>query len=213
MNRKTIWFLSAGALLFIAATAPEPLRVPEGNGNPVLVDGQFSPGEWEDAAKIPVNDAITLFVKQYRGHVFLGVHCPSFRLKWCDLFICPDGKTINQLHVSAQLGERKLSTGGKEPDFRWGDTKDWYANEGRWDEQKLQELVKAGKNANEARAEVIYVSDGFEYQIKLDKFKSRQWRIRLSIGNYIHPDIKDYIFPLRTERNTTDGWLELVFGD
>ena len=71
-----------------------------------------------------------------------------------DLFLSPDAKTIRHFHVSAQLGERLLNeTPGvdDDPEFVWGDTSGWYANEIRWNAGKVQALVKAGKNQGDAQ--------------------------------------------------------------
>jgi hypothetical protein len=49
------------------ADAPKRLTVPEGNGKPVLLDGIFAPGEWDDALKVPIHDRIDLFLKKIPG--------------------------------------------------------------------------------------------------------------------------------------------------
>ena len=55
------------------AGAPAEIRVPEGNGVPVITDGLFSPGEWDDAHRLALTPSVQLYVKQYRGVVFIGV--------------------------------------------------------------------------------------------------------------------------------------------
>ena len=188
------------------------LVVPAGNGTPVLIDGTFSPGEWEDAAALKVSEEITLYVKQYRGHVFIGVHCPEFKVKVCDLFINAGGSDIWKFHVSAQLVEMLLLKDGSPADRRPGKTKLWYANEVRWDEKALNEIVKAGKKTrDQAFPEVVYPYDGFEFQIKLEKFNKNRWLIRVAVLYTV--DGKEYFFPRDTKKNNTAGWLELIFTD
>jgi hypothetical protein len=47
--------------------------VPQGNGAPVITDGLFSQGEWDDALRIPLGETVALHLKEYRGVVFIGV--------------------------------------------------------------------------------------------------------------------------------------------
>ena len=127
---------SAGLL---GQTPPTTVRVPEGNGRPILTDGIFTPGEWDDAIKIQIRPDIQLLLKKSAGFVFLGLKYSPFTLSVVDLFISPDGQAVRQLHVSAQLGERLLvgaAGPGEDPPFIWGATSDWYANEIRWDAKR-----------------------------------------------------------------------------
>ena len=65
-----ISFLTEAAI--IAASVPgslpvdaETVKVPEGDGRSVLLDGLFSPGEWEDAEKINVRPNVSLYLKKH----------------------------------------------------------------------------------------------------------------------------------------------------
>jgi len=188
------------------------LVVPTGNGTPVLIDGTFSPGEWKDAAALKFNKVITLYLKEYKGHVFIGIHCPEFKVKVCDLFINAGSSDIWKFHVSAQLLECILLKDGSPSDFRPGKTKDWYANEVRWDQKALDEIIKSGeKTRDQAFPEVVYPYDGFEFQIKLEKFNKKQWLIRVAVLNTV--DGKEYFFPSDTKKTKTTGWLELIFSN
>lgn len=51
----------------------KPVVVPRGDGSPVITDGIFTAGEWDDATKIVVNDDVTLYLREQRGVVFVGV--------------------------------------------------------------------------------------------------------------------------------------------
>jgi hypothetical protein len=202
-------FLASRALL---AQAPQSVRVPEGNGKPILTDGIFSPGEWDDALKVPIKPNIELLLKKSAGFIFIGIRYTPFTLSVVDLFISPDGKAIRNLHVSAQLGERLLNdtaVAGKEPEFIWGDTTGWYANEIRWNERKVQALIKEGKNGGEAQEASLYKYDGFEFQIRQAKFGSDEWLLRLETPTA--PDWeKPVVFPEGTDTASTRGWLKLV---
>src|SRR4030042_6483209 len=88
-------FLASRALI---AQVPQSVRVPEGNGKPILTDGIFSPGEWDDALKVPIKPNIELLLKKSAGFVFVGIRYIPFTLSVVDLFISPDGKAIRHLH-------------------------------------------------------------------------------------------------------------------
>ena len=207
--------ITAGLFLASAGLAgqalPATVRVPEGN-RPILTDGIFSPGEWDDAMKIQIRPDLQLLLKKSAGFVFIGLKYSPFTLSVVDLFISPDGKAVRQLHVSAQLGERLLggaAGAGDSPPFIWGDTADWYANEIRWDAGKVQALTKEGKDAGEAQQTALFRYDGFEFQIRQSKFDTDEWLIRLE--SPMPPDwSKPVVFPVGTSLASTQGWLKLT---
>ncbi len=213
-NSKIEEFLKAIPASSVTQPIPDEtksIRVPEVNGEPVLLDGLFSPGEWENAKKIDLHPNVSLFLKQTNGHVFLGVKITPFQTASVNLFLSPDGKNIHQLHTSAQIGERLVhedSGRNDNPSFIWGNSSEWYANEIRWDNKKMQALMKQGKDRNEAQELSFFTYDGFEFQIKQSKFSSDQWMFRIEVP--MAPDFdKPVIFPAGTEMKTTDGWLRL----
>jgi len=189
----------------------ESIKVPEGNGKPVLIDGIFSPGEWEDAEKIDVSQNVSLYLKKYRGHIFVGVKVTPYRTFVVDLFISPDGKSIHHLHASAQISERQVNENSgpwDNPSFIYGFSSDWYANEIRWDNEKMQALMKEGKSRDEAQEMSYFKYDGYEFQIKQSKFSSNNWLFRIEVP--ILPDFdKPVIFPANTEITSTRGWMRL----
>lgn len=204
--------------MFLSALAAvgqdrQVVRVPEGNGRPILIDGIFSPGEWDDALKISIRPNVELLLKKNAGFIFVGIRYIPFRIAVVDLFISPEGETIHQLHASAQLGERILNeTPGisDDPEFVWGDTAGWYGNEIRWSEVKMRALMKEGKSQGEAQMAALYKYDGFEFQIRQSKFGSREWRVHLETPT--GPDwTKTTVFPEGTDAASTAGWLKLEF--
>ena len=187
------------------------IKIPEGNGNPVLTDGLFSEGEWEDAVAADIHEKVTLLFKKFRGHIFIGIKLPGETGPAVDLFISPESGGIHQLHVSAQLAERILSPlpEGDDPPWVPGRTVDWYANEFRWDERKIQEIM-AAENITRSQAfpQASYPCDGVELQIKASKFDGRVWRIRFVI--FLPPDFENpVVYPPRSEEKNTSGWIEL----
>jgi hypothetical protein len=189
----------------------ESINMPEGDGRPILLDGLFSPGEWDDAKKIDIHQNVSLYLKKYRGHVFVGIKITPFKTSVVDMFISPDGKTISHLHASAQIGERVVNENSglwENPPFIWGYSVDWYANEIRWDNGKMQDLIKQGKSQNEAQEMSFFKYDGFEFQIKESKFSSDHWLFRIEVP--MAPDFdKPIIYPSGTEMKSTKGWIKL----
>lgn len=189
------------------------LTAPEGNCLPVLIDGIFSTDEWTDAAKMKINKSAVLFFKEKLGHVFIGVKLTRLKSPCIDLFITTDKKEICQMHVSAQLGERILTEipePGKGPAYRFGWTKDWYANEVRWDETWLRQMEKSsGKSRDEIFYKAVYPFDGFEFQIKKSKFNGRIWFFKIRIASHPHWD-KPILFPSDGELNDLTNWVKLI---
>jgi len=193
------------------ADKTKSIRVPEGNGTPVLLDGLFSPGEWEDAEKIDIQEDVSLYLKKYGSHVFIGIKVTPYKTFVVDMFISPDGKSIHHFHTSAQIGERVVNEDSgpwENPEFIYGYSVDWYANEIRWDSGKMQELMKKGKSRNEAQKMSNFKYDGYEFQIKQSKLSSDEWLFRLEVP--IAPDYeKPVIYPARTVMKSTKGWIKL----
>ncbi len=202
---------SGGNLTYSGTT--RVIEVPHG-GTPVMTDGVFSLGEWDDAARIEVNDSLSLYLKQNQGHAFVGVRSPDLVVPVFNLFISPAEGRVHQLHISAQIGERALDTSSadaEDPDFVWGYSPQWYANEIRWDERRLREIVESGaKSRDDAFPDVIFPYDGAEFQIKQSKYNAGEWRLRLEIAWHSAYD-DPLVFPPGTARKDTDGWMTLVF--
>lgn len=163
--------------------------VPTGNGVPVVTDGIFTPGEWDDALLISLGETFELRVKEYRGVVFIGLRGPA-GIGPADLFVSVPGGPICQLHRSAQLAEAIVPPTGELPPLRkFGLSPDWYANEQRWDIEEAERLRKAGKTPLEMMRAASYPSDGIEFAIRRSKFPGERWLIRLEGTAFLTPDI------------------------
>ncbi len=213
LSIRCLGFLGSMCLLLAslgAAVETETVKAPEGKCEPVLVDGVFSPGEWDDAWQKDLGSGVKLYLKKIGQYVFVGVQFLPFKGSNVDLFISPDGRTICHFHASAQIGELWLqanSPDGQEPEFIWGDTSDWYANEIRWNQKQVNKLVKEGRNMYQAQDMSLYRYDGFEFQIRASKFPSKSWLIRLE--SPMPPDWERFVFPAGTTMKKTDDWLRL----
>ncbi len=190
------------------------IKIPQGNGNPVLLDGMFSEGEWEDALMVPMNDSITLYFKKYRGHFYLGLYAPAYAVSAPNVYFQLNDSNILQLHVSAQLGERLLKPGSADEDdprFNWGYSDGWYANESRWDQNLRNHLIDSiGQDNNEAFELSMFPKEGTEIQILQSKLRSDSLKFRIEL--MIPPDYdgRDH-FPGGTTKKNTEGWTTLVF--
>jgi len=181
--------------------------VPDGNGQPVLIDGLFSPGEWDDALIRPINNRVDLYLKVNSGHLFLGLKYKDAIGVVSDLWMTSDDRTVYQMHSSGQLGEAELSlpVGDNMPEIIMGYTKDWDANEVKSDSKKKAEWQAAGRPA-EDYSKVLFPSDGKEYQIVLSKFSGRSIKMRLMAG-----DRKGRIvYPEKSDLKSTENWVELI---
>jgi hypothetical protein len=190
------------------AAPPAEVMVPQGDGAPVITDGLFSPGEWDDAARVALTPSVQLCLKQYRGVVFLGLRGsgppgPS------DLFLAVPGGPIHQLHVSAQLGEAVVPATGEAPPPRFGYTPDWYANEQRRDMGEAERLRKEGKNPIEIMIATSYPSDGIEFAIRRSKLPGPRWLMRLAASVVDGGKPAWLVHPAAASERTTEGWQVL----
>lgn len=188
------------------------VAVPVGNGAPVITDGIFSPGEWDDALRMELNEAVTLHLKEYRGVVFIGVRGQGTAgIGPSNLFLAVPGGPIEKLHVSAQLSENVLPATGAEPSARFGLTTDWYANELRRDMVESARLEKEGKSPIDVIRATSYPSDGIEFAIRRSKFPGQRWLMRLLASAIIGDKPGMLAYPTAAAEKTTEGWLELRF--
>lgn len=195
--------------------ALDSIAVPEGNGKPVLLDGIFSQGEWDDALKLEIHPKVQMYLKKYKGHVFIGLRYLPSMGNGADLQISSDGKTIYHLHVSAQLGERLINENSgsfDNPSFIFGATSDWYANEIRSNLGLRDSLIKQGKSREEAIGISLYKYDGVEFQIRQSKINSDVWLIRFSTAfppGQVGEKPTVIVYPENTKLTSTKGWLRL----
>ena len=153
--------------------ATSVVTVPTGGPTPVLLDGQLTPGEWDDARTVRLTDSLRLLLKQVHGHVFLAV-APGGRVpRGIDIFLADSTGRVHQLHASAQIGERALEDTlwtDATPAWRWGNHVDWMANEAK---------VDATQPADRPFAARLFPADATEFQIRRSRFPGTRWRLRV----------------------------------
>ena len=187
--------------------------VPVGAGAPVITDGTFSPGEWDDATRFSLGAGVQWYLKQYRDVVFIGLRGPArSSLGTTEISLAVPGGPITTLHVSAQLGEIVLPATGDAPPFRGGFTLDWYANEQRNDEPEAQRLMKEGKSRVEAFEATVYPYEGIEFAIRRSKFPGTRWLMRVRTSGLLEGgEWATLVHPPASPERTTDGWQVLIF--
>ena len=190
--------------------APVELALPQGDGSPVITDGIFSPGEWDDAGRVPLSDSVELRLKQHRGVVFVGLHAlGSASIGPSELCLASPGGSVHKLHVSFQLGEIIVPPTGEPPPFRFGYTPDWYANEFRRDVDEAERLQKQGKSPLEIIRATSYPSDGIEFAIRRSKLPGSRWPVRLWVSVAVGGQPGSLTHPPGTTERSTDGWQAL----
>jgi hypothetical protein len=189
-----------------AAAQSKILAVPEGNGRPVLLDGLFAPGEWDDALKAPVHERVDLYLKTDSGHLFLGLKFKDPLGAIVDLWMTADDRTVCQMHSSGQLGEGTLTlpAATEWPETLLGYAKDWDANEIKSDSKKKAEWQAAGR-PDAGYRQALFPSDGKEFQIVLSKFAGSRLKMRVRAGTREGL----IVYPEKTDLKSTAGWQAL----
>jgi hypothetical protein len=191
--------------VFGVTQAQQTIKVPNGNGTPVLIDGRISEDEWRDALSLNIDPSIRLYLKQFKGHVYLALKADRESPIYVDLFLLDGDHRLHNLHASMQIGERLLSGNewtDQSPPTNWGNHVDWIANEAKVDEQKDKRLTFIKR---------LFPRDGVEVQIRRLRFIGQRWRLRIEVRDFagLRPD---KVFPATSERKNSGQWLTLDLG-
>jgi hypothetical protein len=189
------------------------ITVPQGDGAPVITDGMFTRGEWDDALAIGVEGRLTLSLKEYRGVVFVGLRATSGNdVGPSELSLAVPNGAITKLHVSFSLAQIVLPPSGPEPPMAVGFTTDWYANEFRLTQEERDRLQKEGdKPPADITKPTTYPSEGIEFAIRRSKFPGNVWLMRVWATGIFDRARGTVTYPPAAPERTTAGWLELRF--
>ncbi|MCP4705970.1 MAG: hypothetical protein GY865_15335 [candidate division Zixibacteria bacterium] len=186
-------------------------NVPTGDGRPVMTDGIFQLGEWDDASKLIINDSTSILFKQFQGHLYLALDSRELLSPTIDLFLCTDSLNILQLHVSAQLGERNLLVApeiSEDTIWVWGQTTKWYANEFRWIYRLSDSLQRIeGLDWPEAIKQSGFPHEAVEMDILQSKLKGNSCLFRTDIWT-AYTGENPISFPPETKIDNLDGWAK-----
>ncbi|HEU4697833.1 MAG TPA: hypothetical protein VFS40_01495 [Gemmatimonadales bacterium] len=175
--------------------AQQSIRVPTGRPIPVLLDGWLAPGEWDDAAVVPVADSVRLLLKQVGGQVFVAVTSGAPVGRPIDLYLQDASGRITQLHASMQLGERvRGDTVWRDevPAWHWGNRVDWTANEAKLDEHRPATGTFSSR---------LFPGDVTEFQIRRSRFGGREWRLWVEVGFFPGTAGGPYFYPREATRD------------
>jgi hypothetical protein len=183
--------------------------VPE--GNPIVVDGIFSKGEWDDAFKLPISEDYNLYLKVVSGSLCIGLKSPKpIGMLLTEIYITSNEKEFYNLHSSASLGEgvNPFPSDFKSLKFSVHNNKKWEANCDTFDKVEEEKWNAAGEpNDPEKYDKVFYKKDGKEFRIDLNKFSGARLKIAMvwrSAKGVAH-------FPDNLNIKSWDSWTELIF--
>lgn len=186
---------------FSSAFAQQTIRVPQSEA-PVLIDGKFPVAEWRNCFVISIEDSVKLYLKQYKGHVFIGVRVERATPSYVDLLLFTPDEQLYNLHASMKIGERLLkgnSWTDSQPAWRWGNNIDWIANEAKIDPTKDTDLPFTEK---------FYPYEGYEFQLCRSRFDGKKWHIRIVVQDFAE-QLPDITFPNNSKKTDTSQWAIL----
>ena len=185
-----------------AVFSQQVLKVPKSDSAPVLIDGIFSVGEWQGSTVASISPSVTLYLKQRKGHVYVGVEMKTPSPSYVDLYLLTDENQLYNLHASMRVGERWLKDSvwdDNKPVWRWGNNIDWIANSAKLDEAKSSNLPFLDR---------LYSYDGMEFQIHRARFQGKRWRVRIEVRDFAG-QAPSIVFPAASTRTDFTGWAVL----
>lgn len=181
----------AAALLFGVPPLCAQVKVPVDHAS-VMIDGRFEVKEWAGAARLHVNDSVSLYVKQDAENVYWCLHAaiPNPALVVVDFYLSHHDSLVN-LHASAKLGERvwKNHTYGE---WTWWNNRGWVATVARIDVLEQRKFLR-----DEAK----------EFQLRKSRFGEKEYRLMFDISYPAHLTMK---YPAAADTAHTGQWLHLT---
>lgn len=178
---------------------------------PVLIDGQISADEWQDAQKIALDDRNEMYLKSDQFYYYIALKSSMEKPIYYDLFFEISGKLVN-VHASSQLGDRVLpdtSWSDREPKTRWGFNQGWIANTVKFDREKLRQLRAEGVEGDLFQ-QTLLPYDGMEFQFSKEEWQLGNALVRVEVrGMTSREDFKEGIFPENSQRKDTAQWYRL----
>ncbi|MEW6365390.1 MAG: hypothetical protein AB1714_12240 [Acidobacteriota bacterium] len=184
-----ILLMLAGTLAVGEVNRPVEVRMRAQDAVPVLINGRFGSGEWDETGAPEVEDRLLLILNQDRHYLYLGIRFLREMHTGIDLYLAGSSGTPRKLHVSSALGEAEFAA-GVWGDIQWGKNALWSANSiGLISENGAQKVVPL---------------EGFEFQISKSLIAGPSWRLFLQLKR---PDMK---FPKDANPDSTSTWLAIA---
>lgn len=192
----------AAGLLALPLAAAETATVPAVGERVVLLDGACGDAEYAGAATIELGAGQTLEALRRGEELWLCIPVRQGGLATMDLYlVSPGEKTPLNLHVSAQIGERRLANGAW-PDYAW-----W--NHQRWSAFWVPFNGFEGEGA--ARRAKFNSTSGRELVLDLGRFGRGDWFWRLELRHVVDAEGKtrDVDYPAGSPPLDPAGWAKL----
>jgi hypothetical protein len=182
--------LGCGAAAGVGETPKSMKALSRGqDATPVLINGQFGPGEWDEGGVLTVEGRLRITVSQDRYFVYLGIRFLRDMHTGIDLYVAAPGRAAKKLHVSAAIGEAE-QVSGVWGEIQWGKNSLWSAN-------SIGLIAEGGKQ------EVVPL-EGFEFQISKAMLAGQTWRLFLHLKR---PELK---YPEGATADDAAGWIEVT---
>ena len=178
-------------LVYTHAFAQSPLRVPKAT-QPVMIDGKLTPGEWDDANKIPLGNFARVYIKQTPKHVWLALELLQGDTGTLDLYLASGDNPLLNMHASAKLGERVLQTGTWPEEWHWWNNEGWVANVSRVDSWEKRTFLPENIR---------------EYQISRSRLPAKDFRLMFEIMTPAQPSWRETPFPAAASKTDPKNWM------
>jgi hypothetical protein len=174
-------------------------------GQHVVIDGDFSRGEWDDALSFPISSGYDIYVKADSQVVSIGIRSPvPVVIGVCEIRVTENNKDVYLLHVSGGLGEG-FSGFPAGTEYEIGHVKDWEANLSVEDATKLDAWVAAGRPIDryDEVAQKVY---GKEFKIQRKMLSGDRVKITLGFIEIEDTGMRRYVYPANRRLDNADNW-------
>lgn len=193
-------FLTAGA---VTANPSERFIVNSTNESPLL-DGRCGNDDWEPATSIQLPADVTIFLMHDKKYFYICVKGKAEDINVLDLYVeSADIGQPHKYHLSAQMGENKLTENGWESTSAQG-VRNGYA--GLWVPYSGLKDPENRKNPTFERGTHRQV------QIARDKFPGNTWHMMFTVSAIKHNDAwSEFTFPENGDPEDTLSWGTFTF--
>lgn len=177
------------------------VSLPVGLGSNILQDGHCREEAWAGAKPTDLGNGVTLLAMQDDMRAYLCVIPPKGSLGTMDLYVAAGKGHIVDLHVSAQVGERTLTTSGW-PDYQWNNFVDWYGT-------PVPFMGLTSSQAGTVQPQFEEDTDR-ELAIEKRKFGAGPWRLRFEVRALGPNRTGRVVFPAGTSETDSANWLTFL---
>lgn len=186
MRRLSIGICMACLIGTMQLYADEVKNVPFGAG--ILPNGFIGETEWDSAARIDLDDAVVMYVRQDSHYLYIGIYSTDTTHTGIDLYLQSDKSCRYRLHISSAHGQsRQCDTVWTEMDYC----------ENRWWTSNIVESIFVDGATRYMAPEI------FEYQIEKTMIDGEDLKLM------IHLKRPEKIVPRNATVDSIDGWFTI----